>query len=77
MKIRHLFAASAGKFSRWILQTFFKGGSSYPGKLALKLDPKILDYLIPNKIIVLDKGQIKTTGDSHLLKQILTSGFNS
>ena len=23
----------------------FKGGSSYPGKLALKIDPKILDTL--------------------------------
>ena len=45
MKIRHYFATAVGKTSQWLLQTFFKGGSSYPGKIALTLDPNILDYL--------------------------------
>ena len=44
MKIRHYFATAVGKTSQWLLQTFFKGGSSYPGKIALTLDPNILDY---------------------------------
>ena len=38
---------------------------------------KILDYLKPTKVLILEKGQIKTTGDSSLIKKIETSGFNS
>ncbi|MGH2233612.1 DUF1727 domain-containing protein, partial [Enterococcus faecalis] len=45
MRIRSHLAIAAGKTSQWVLQTFFKGGSSYPGKLALKIDPKILNTL--------------------------------
>lgn len=36
---------------------------------------KILDYLKPNRVIILDKGQVKTIGDSNLIKQIETLGF--
>ena len=45
MGIRSHFAIAVGKTSQWALKTFFKGGSSLPGKLALKVDPHILDSL--------------------------------
>lgn len=44
MGLRTGLAIAAGKTSQWLLKTFFKGGSSYPGQLALKIDPKILDH---------------------------------
>ena len=46
MGLRSQLAISAGKTAQWVLKTFFKGGSSYPGQLALKMDPKILDTLV-------------------------------
>lgn len=45
MGVRSQFAIAVGKTSQWALKTFFKGGSSLPGKLALKIDPHILDSL--------------------------------
>ena len=44
MSLRSHIAIAAGKSAQWILKTFFKGGSSYPGKLALKIDPNVLDH---------------------------------
>ena len=44
MGIRSHFAIAVGKTSQWALK-LFKGGSSLPGKLALKVDPHILDSL--------------------------------
>jgi Fe-S cluster assembly ATP-binding protein len=37
---------------------------------------KILEYIKPDKVIVLDKGKIKKVGDSKLSEQILKEGFN-
>lgn len=36
---------------------------------------KILDYLKPNRVIILDKGQIKTVGNSSLISQVEKLGF--
>lgn len=38
---------------------------------------KILDYLKPNQVIILEKGQIKKIGDNKLVSQVETLGFNS
>lgn len=38
------------------IKTFFKGGSSYPGQLALKMDPKILDTLVKDYKVVVVTG---------------------
>ncbi len=37
---------------------------------------RILDYLKPTQVLVLDQGQIKTTGESDLVQKIETNGFN-
>ena len=39
--------------------------------------PKILDYLKPDQVLVLDKGQIKKSGNASLAQKVITSGFNS
>lgn len=37
---------------------------------------KILDYLKPNQVIILEKGQIKKIGDDKLVNQVETLGFS-
>ncbi|GAB7170417.1 hypothetical protein TUA1478L_24130 [Lactiplantibacillus plantarum] len=45
MSINSTLATWTGKSAYWFLHTFRGGGSSLPGKLALKLDPTILKHL--------------------------------
>jgi UDP-N-acetylmuramyl tripeptide synthase len=75
MGIRSQAAIAAGKASQWILRTFFKGGSSYPGKLALKIDPKILDTLAKDYEIVVVTGTNGKTLTTALTVNILRQEF--
>ncbi|KRL63430.1 Mur ligase family protein [Lactobacillus psittaci] len=45
MNFKSAFASLVGKSSYWILHNIFKGGTSFPGKIAMKLDPDILSHL--------------------------------
>lgn len=76
MGIRTQFAIAAGKSSQWILQTFFKGGSSFPGQLALKIDPKILDTLAKDYEIVVVTGTNGKTLTTALTVNILRQEFD-
>ncbi|MGX7244775.1 MurT ligase domain-containing protein [Enterococcus quebecensis] len=76
MGIRSQVAIMAGKTSQWVLQTFFKGGSSYPGKLALKIDPKILDTLAKDYEIVVVTGTNGKTLTTALTVNILRQEFD-
>lgn len=76
MKIRHSFAATIGKTSQWLLQTFFKGGSSYPGAIALKIDPKILDYLAKDYEVIVVTGTNGKTLTTALIVKILQQEFD-
>lgn len=76
MGIRSHVAIAAGKTSQWVLQTFFKGGSSYPGKLALKIDPKILDTLAKDYEIVVVTGTNGKTLTTALTVNILRQEFD-
>jgi UDP-N-acetylmuramyl tripeptide synthase len=76
MGIRSYAAIAAGKASQWLLQTFFKGGSSYPGKLALKIDPKILDTLAKDYEIVVVTGTNGKTLTTALTVNILRQEFD-
>ncbi|HAP4438919.1 Mur ligase family protein [Enterococcus faecalis] len=76
MGIRSHLAIAAGKTSQWVLQTFFKGGSSYPGKLALKIDPKILDTLAKDYEIVVVTGTNGKTLTTALTVNILRQEFD-
>lgn len=76
MGIRSHAAIFAGKTSQWLLQTFFKGGSSYPGKLALKIDPKILDTLAKDYEIIVVTGTNGKTLTTALTVNILRQEFD-
>ncbi|EOL43527.1 Mur ligase family protein [Enterococcus caccae] len=76
MGIRSHVAIAAGKTSQWVLKTFFKGGSSYPGKLALKIDPKILDTLAKDYEIVVVTGTNGKTLTTALTVNILRQEFD-
>ncbi len=42
MTLRSSIARAAGKSSYWVLNKFFNGGSSFPGRITTKIDPQIL-----------------------------------
>ncbi|MFW3653992.1 MurT ligase domain-containing protein [Vagococcus fluvialis] len=75
MSLRSSFATLAGKSSRWFLQTFFKGGSSLPGKIALKLDPNVLDSLAKDYHIIVVTGTNGKTLTTALTVNILKQEF--
>lgn len=75
MQIRSSFAKAVGKSAQWFLRTFFKGGSSLPGKLALKIDPDILAYLAKDYEVVVITGTNGKTLTTALTVQILKQEF--
>ncbi|MGC6768905.1 DUF1727 domain-containing protein [Enterococcus sp. LJL128] len=76
MGLRSQVAIAAGKTSQWVLKTFFKGGSSYPGQLALKIDPNILDTLAKDYEIVVVTGTNGKTLTTALTVNILKQEFD-
>ena len=76
MSIKSLLATAVGKSSLWFLKTFMKGGSSLPGKLALKIDPQILDYLAKDYQVVVVTGTNGKTLTTALTVNILKQEFD-
>lgn len=56
MTLKSKFASNVGRFIRWGLTTFTRGGSSLPGKIATMIDPKVLDSLAQNYDVVVITG---------------------
>lgn len=75
MSIRSGFATFAGKSSLWFLKTFFNGGSSLPGKIALKLDPNILASLSKDYHVIVVTGTNGKTLTTALTVNILEQEF--
>lgn len=75
MSVRSSLATFVGKSSRWFLQTFFKGGSSLPGKIALKIDPNVLDQLAKDYHIIVITGTNGKTLTTALTVNILKQEF--
>lgn len=75
LKIKSRLAIISGRASQWLLKTFFKGGSSYPGKLALTLDPHILDQLAKDYEIVVITGTNGKTLTTALTVNVLQQEF--
>lgn len=71
MGLRSGLAILVGKSSQWFLKTFTNGGSSLPGKLALKIDPKVLDTLAKNYKVVVVTGTNGKTLTTALTVNIL------
>lgn len=56
MSMKSLMAKSLGQAANWLLTTFTKGGTSFPGKLALRIDPSILEHLSKDYDVVIITG---------------------
>ncbi|MGY3765930.1 MurT ligase domain-containing protein [Vagococcus vulneris] len=75
MSIRSGLASLAGKSSLWFLKTFYKGGSSLPGKIALAIDPNILDSLAKDYKVIVVTGTNGKTLTTALTVNILKQEF--
>ena len=61
MTFKSKIAINIGRFVRWGLTTFTRGGSSLPGKIATTIDPTVLDSLAQNyKVVVITGTNGKT-----------------
>lgn len=73
MSIRGKVAVAVGKGAQWALQTFTKGGTSLPGKLAAKIDPSVLSQLSQDYEVVIITGTngktLTTSLTYHVLQQ--------
>lgn len=76
MGIRSQLAIAVGKTSQWALKTFFKGGSSLPGKLALTIDPHLLDSLAKDYQVVVVTGTNGKTLTTALTVNILRQQYD-
>ncbi|AQP53131.1 UDP-N-acetylmuramyl peptide synthase [Vagococcus penaei] len=75
MSMRSALATFVGKSSLWFLKTFYKGGSSLPGKIALKIDPSILDSLAKDYQVIVITGTNGKTLTTALTVNILKQEF--
>ena len=75
MNIRTQVALGAGKFTRWALKTFTKGGSSMPGKVAHAIDPTILKSLAENYDVIIVSGTNGKTLTTSLIVQLLKQKY--
>jgi len=71
MSIKSTVATWTGKSAYWFLHTFRGGGSSLPGKLALKLDPAILKQLAKNYDVIVITGTNGKTLTTALTVKVL------
>ncbi|WP_300561872.1 Mur ligase family protein [Companilactobacillus sp.] len=76
MTLKSSFATLTGKSSYFILSRFFNGGSSYPGKIAYKIDPDILATLGKNYELIVVTGTNGKTLTTSLINKMLTQKYD-
>lgn len=76
MTLKSSFATLTGKSSYFILSTFFNGGSSYPGKIAYKIDPDILATLGKNYELIVVTGTNGKTLTTSLINKMLKQKYD-
>ncbi|MGX7109337.1 Mur ligase family protein [Facklamia miroungae] len=75
MPLRNQIARIIGKTSRYLLTKYTHGGSSLPGKLALSIDPNILENLSKNYQVIVVTGTNGKTLTTSLIVEILKEAF--
>ncbi|WP_099974596.1 Mur ligase family protein [Lactobacillus terrae] len=76
MTIKSRIATITGKSSYFILNTFFNGGSSYPGKIAYKIDPNILSSIGKKYDLVIVTGTNGKTLTTSLITKMLSQKYD-
>lgn len=75
MNLKSDVAKFAGKSSYWFLHNALKGGTSFPGKIAIKLDPDILNTLAQNYETVIVTGTNGKTMTTALIVEALREKY--
>ncbi len=76
MSIKAAFASLVGKSSYWFLHNFRSGGSSFPGKIATRIDPQILGHLAKDYDVIIVTGTNGKTMTTSLLTKILNEQYD-
>lgn len=71
MSFKSGIAKIAGKSSYWFLHNVLKGGTSFPGKLAMKIDPAVLNSLAKGYETVIVTGTNGKTMTTALIVEAL------
>ena len=69
MKLKVFFAVLACKLSRVAIRLLGRGGTDFPGRIALKLCPNLLGELAKNVTTVIVTGTSATTPTSRMIEQ--------
>ncbi|WP_201332134.1 Mur ligase family protein, partial [Lactobacillus nasalidis] len=75
MSFKSNIATFAGKSSYWFLHNVLKGGTSFPGKLAMKLDPNVLEQLGRDYETIIVTGTNGKTMTTALITQTLKEKY--
>ena len=71
MKIRVMLSVLACKFSRFALRLLGRGGTDFPGRVALKLCPNVLGHLAKNVTTIIVTGTNGKTTTARMIEQAL------
>lgn len=71
MSFKSGIAKVAGKSSYWFLHNVLKGGTSFPGKFAMKIDPNVLNSLAQGYETVIVTGTNGKTMTTALIVEAL------
>ncbi len=75
MSFKSGIAKIAGKSSYWFLHNVLKGGTSFPGKLAMKIDPAVLNSLAKGYETVIVTGTNGKTMTTALIVEALRKKY--
>lgn len=76
MSVKSTIAKISGKSAYWYLHNFRSGGTSLPGKLALKIDPNILSELAKDYEVIIVTGTNGKTMSTSLLVEALKTTYD-
>ncbi len=72
MKWTVFFSVAACKFSRWAIRLLGRGGTDFPGRVALKLCPGLLGHLAKDVTTILVTGTNGKTTTSRMIEEALS-----
>ncbi|WP_262314775.1 Mur ligase family protein [Lacticaseibacillus parakribbianus] len=73
--VRARLAIALGRLSYWYLHKFRGGGSSFPGKLALRIDPNVMDALGQDRDVIIVTGTNGKTLTTNLIVKVLRQKY--
>ncbi|GAF40521.1 proposed amino acid ligase found clustered with an amidotransferase [Agrilactobacillus composti DSM 18527 = JCM 14202] len=77
MSIKSAVATLTGKSSYWFLHNVLKGGSSFPGKIAEKIDPAVLKHLAAGYEVIIVTGTNGKTLTTSLIVKVLSQQYDN